>query len=139
MPLDPAAITASFFAVLKSDAAGAAVRDILGAQAASVVMADDLKLASLPRPPFLALRPGPITGARYQVRTCFFTWWVYDEAALRFTRINAVLPLIEAAYTAHVIPYGRTDLAGGISQEIPRDRALERPTRSITLTYTTRR
>jgi hypothetical protein len=139
MPLDPADITESFFAVLKSDAAGSAVRDILGAQAASVIMADDLKKELLPKAPFIALRPGPITGQRYGVRTCFFTWWVYDEALLRFTRINAVLPLIEAAYTARIIPYGRTDLAGGISQEIPRDRALERPTRSITLTYTTRR
>jgi len=138
MALSPADITASFFAVLKSSTAGAAVRAALGAQGASVIPADDLKTAGLVFP-LVALRAGPITGERYQPRACFFTWWVYDEAIKRFTRINQILPLIEAAYTAHIIAYGRTDLAGGISQEIPEDRALGRPTRSITFTYTTRR
>lgn len=137
MPLDPQVLTAAFYAVLETDAAGAAVRAALAAGATSIVPARQLNRDSLPAAPFLALRPGVINGARYQVRSAFFTWWVYDDPIQEYWRINGILPLIEAAYPKEALPFYSTELVS-IGQEIP-DESLNRLTRSIQWVVRTRR
>ncbi len=134
--LDPQAITAAFFAVLKSGSAGTAVRAALGDGAHSVIPAEDLK-GSLPLAPFLALRGGPIGGGDRDMRLCAFTWWIYDDPNGRFYGINGLIPLIVAAYPLRALASGATRVTG-IGGEFT-DAALSgRPGRSIQFSYTTR-
>lgn len=138
MPLDPALVKSTFFARLKSDTAGAAVRALLGAGATSVIDAEDLKLP-LPAEPFVVLRAGSISGAQGDIRQCVLTWWIYDAVPKRHVRINAILAAIQAAYPLYTYPYGELR-STNISQEISEDAAVgKRPSRSIQYTYTTRR
>lgn len=108
MTTTPAAVKAAFLNVIKTDSAGAAVRAALGSTA-SVVGKEDLNSGALPTAPFLALQWGPEGGPRTGVRTYFPTWWVYDDVGRGFYRINALLPLIEAAYPANAIAYCYVD------------------------------
>ncbi len=135
MPLLSQTITAAFFAVLKSGSAGATVRAALGDGATSVITAEDLK-KTLPAAPFVALRSGPIVGARYDRRQLFFAWWVYDDEQARWAGINAVVSLIEAAYATDAIAQSHTDIVS-IGQEII-DSALNRPARSLQYIVATR-
>lgn len=137
MPIKLAAVEDAFYAVLHADSAGAAVRAVLGDGASAVLWAADLKLA-LPRPPFIALAIGPVTGRRLDVRQHTLTWYVYDEPPRRWSRIDAIIPLIETAYPADAITFGDTNIVS-ISQAFT-DAALgSRPARSIQFVYTTRR
>jgi hypothetical protein len=99
----PAAIKSAFFTVLYSGSAGAAVRAALGAGAASVVERNKINAASLPATPFLALQWGVKGGPRTGVRQYFPTWWIYDSPLHWMTRIEALIPLIEAAYPEDAI------------------------------------
>lgn len=105
MTTTPAVIKAACFAILETDSAGSAVRAALGSGAASVVAKDELSSGTLPACPFVALQWGPEGGPRTGVRSFFPTWWVYDDVGRGFYRINAILPLIEAAYPATAIAY----------------------------------
>ena len=138
MPLDPQDIEAPFFAVLKSGSAGAAVRALLGNDAASVIDADDLGAASLPTAPFVVLRRGPLTGAHLQLRTLFVAWWLYDDASRRYDRLNEIVALITAAYPrTTAIPFCHVELVDLNKQ---RDKALgNRPTIPMRFTVRTRR
>jgi len=133
MAFDPAAIAAQFFARLKIDAAGAALRAALPAGAAGLVVAKDLKKAT-PAPPFGVLRQGPATGDADAVRRLLLTWWWYDDVAYECSRINLLLPLIEAAYPRHWTTVGDTQIVGP-GAEIPQDAAMRRPARSFQLIY----
>jgi hypothetical protein len=57
---DPSIIAALAFNRIKSDAAGASVRAMLGEEGASVIPADHLGRGDLPARPLLAYRPGPV-------------------------------------------------------------------------------
>lgn len=137
MALNPATINAAFYAVLKTDSAGTAVRAALGDGANSVIHSADLNAASLPPAPFLALRIGVGGGQRYQKQTFFYTWQTYDDAGQRWYRIESlILPLMRTAYPKNIIPYATTDFLPWGQQLI--DPALHLPTRSAPFTVAVR-
>lgn len=98
MSLPPATIAARFYAVLKTDSGGLAVRAALGDGATSVIQADDLNKASLPATPFIVLKWGTGGGSRAGLQRFLPTWWVYDTMGLRWQRIEPLIELIKAAY-----------------------------------------
>jgi hypothetical protein len=100
----PTAIKTAFFNVLYADAAGAAVRAALGALSASVVHRPELRAAELPAFPFVALQWGVEGGPRTGVRQYFPIWWLYDSPQRTdYRRLEALIPLIEAAYPENAI------------------------------------
>lgn len=138
MPVKLTAVEDAFYNVLKVDSAGTTVRAALvGAGAAAVIWAADLKL-TLPAAPFIALNIGPVPGKRQDVRQHTFTWFVYDDPPRRWSRIDAIIPLIEAAYPDDAITFGDTNIVS-ISQTFTDFALGSRPARSIQFVYTTRR
>ena len=121
-----ASIKTAFYAVLKSDSAGAAVRASLGDGANSVLLRRGLSL-TLPAAPFLAITFGPMTGVREYVRTLFPTVWLYDDPTQDWARLNALAALVEAVYTDDAIAYCHTSYAGGIGEEIVDAALQQRP------------
>ena len=98
MSLDPQALTAALWTRHTSQTALIAA---LGNGSASVIHADHLGTQPFPARPFLALRSAGIAGASREMRTCVWWWWIYDDIARGYRRINAIIPLIEAAYPLH--------------------------------------
>lgn len=98
------ALTDAVYARLASDAAGAAVRTALGAGASSVLMAEDLRvegltIAALPARPIVALRRGAVpTTQRAIVDVPVYTWYAYDDVDVGYGNLEALAPLIAAAY-----------------------------------------
>jgi hypothetical protein len=89
---------------LYSHSDGTAVRAALGAGASGVIHAKELSETRatdivLPARPFIALRPGAIPTTDRVIEQPQFTWFVYDDPDRGYYRINALLPLIAAAYT----------------------------------------
>jgi hypothetical protein len=103
-----ATINGLLFARLKSDTAGAAVRAALGAGAASVIPATHLRREPRPVRPMLVWRGSSVGGQSGEMRDIIGTWWIYDDPAQGFARIDALIPLIEAAYPIDVIDPGET-------------------------------
>jgi hypothetical protein len=137
--LDPQAAIASIFSILKTDSAGTSVRAALGAGANSVIPRQTLADATLPASPFVVGAGGAITGDRRQMRDLFYTWLVYDDPTTLWRRINAIVSLIEAAYTNNPrIVEGYVIHMASIGAETIDD-ALNRPYRSILLQVRTRR
>lgn len=91
---------------LKTDAAGSAVRALLGGSASSVIHA--VKVADKPARPFVALHAGAIPGSSRDVRIPTFTWWIYDDKSQGYARIGDVAEAIEAAYTTTRIDLSTT-------------------------------
>lgn len=134
--MTPADALNSFYAVLKtgSGAASVAVRAALGAGATSVISADDLSVESLPARPYIALRGGPILGSPdYDMQRMTATWWVYDDPIRKFSRIDALIALVAAAYPADdptVIPF--VDIRRlAVSQQAHDQKLGNRPVRSL--------
>jgi hypothetical protein len=137
--LNPQESIASIFSVLKTDSAGTATRAALGAGASSVIPRQSLQLTTLPASPFVVGFSGAITGDRRQMRDLFYTWLVYDDPTTLWRRINAVVSLIEAAYTNNPrLIEGYVVHMGSIGAEVV-DEALNRPYRSVLLQVRTRR
>jgi hypothetical protein len=103
-----ATINGLLFARLKSDAAGAAVRAALGAGAASVIPATHLRREPRPARVLLVWRGSSVGGQSGGMRDIIGTWWIYDDPAQGFARIDALIPLMEAAYPLDVIDPGET-------------------------------
>ena len=126
----------AFFALIKTDSAGSAVRAALGAGATSVLSQRQFEAAvssGLPTAPFMVLRFGPVTGQAFDMRTIFPTWWLYDDAVQGHYRLNALAVLIEAVYAAednHPIVGCHVAYAGGIGDEVT-DERLARPALSM--------
>lgn len=135
--LDPKTLLDSFYALLatNSGAAAVAVRAALGAGAASVISADDLTVESLPARPFVALRGGPIAGLpAWDAQRMTAIWWLYDDwGSYKFTRVDALIGLIDAAIpadTPDIITY--TEIRRIAATAPIRDAALgNRPARSL--------
>ena len=111
MALDPAAINAALYAVIKSDAAGASARAATGAgTSAGVIPAHALRAPALPARPFLAWRAGVVSGESEEMRGIGGAWWAYDDSQQGYARIDALLGLVEAAYAPPegIIAGGRT-------------------------------
>ena len=103
--IDIAAITAAIYARPAADAAGAAVRALLGDGAASVLHAEDLRveglhIAQLPARPLLALRRGAAPQADRVIWRPTFTWFIYDDIAQGYARTERVLAALGLAYYA---------------------------------------
>lgn len=92
---------------LRSDAAGASVRALLGGSTNSVIHAAALG-GGIPARPFVALRAGAIPGASRDVRIPTWTWWIYNEKAAGYAKIGDIVEAIEAAYTATPISLSTT-------------------------------
>lgn len=112
MPIDVASLSSQAYARLQTDALGAAVRSALGAGAESVIWAEQLKRYDhdhpMPDRPLAALRMGAVSGQAYDTRILTFTWWLYDElwaADPPHARIDALVPLVEAAYPRTSLPF----------------------------------
>lgn len=118
--IDVQALTAAVYSRLRSDAAGATVRGLLGAGAASVIPAEGLSKETLPVQPFVALRGGPIPTVSDVIHAPTFTWWVYDDPQQRYYRINGLLLPIGRAFdfetnplVATGVPISRVTVAVG--------------------------
>ncbi|SRR5580765_3223272 len=127
------AVKSAFFTVLKSGSPGAAVRAALGAGASSVITRTALKQTPLPAAPFAVIQYGAAPGARFQPRTLFATWWLYDDAQREWKRLNELAPLIEAAYPEDAIALCFTDFNPGTDAEIT-DSTLQRPALAMRFT-----
>ncbi len=148
MAVDVPTITAQILARLTTDAAGSAVRAVLGAGADGIVHGDQLKRYTkqypMPARPLIAYRWGPITGASFEMRALLLTFWPYDDPpepgddpTQRYARINSLLPLLEQTfYPPDCIPFGRIE-ATNTGQEFP-DQVLGLLTRPITFAFMTR-
>ena len=138
MALNPQTITSSFFSV---PSGVSAITSALGSGSSGVIHAKELADTRatdlvLPTPVFIALRPGAISGAKYDARSLFYTWYVYDNPEQGFWRINGLLPLIESAYSTDVISRCYTDVVS-IGAET-QDSALNLLVRSIQFIVKTR-
>lgn len=141
MALDAQAIHLAFFDRAATDAAGAAIRAALGAGAASVIHAERLRSygpgALMPARVLLAFRGGPISGASWERRGVALTWWIYDDPAQGYARINGLIPLIEAAYPFDAIDRGKLTVISA-SAEIS-DSALGLLSRAVSFSFATRK
>lgn len=141
MALTPTQIKSAFFDVLKSSTATAsvAVRDALGAGATSIIDRKDLKKSSLPTAPFLALQWGERAsgGPRNRgVKVFYPVWFIYDDVLhTDQRRLEALIPLIEAAYTEDSLTMCYTDFLP--VRELT-DAALNLPAKSMPFEIRTR-
>jgi hypothetical protein len=103
-----ASINGLLFARLKSDAAGTAVRAALGAGAASIIPAHQLRREPRPVRLMAVWRGSSVGGQSGQMRDIIGTWWIYDDPAQGYARIDALIPLMEAAYPLDTISPGET-------------------------------
>lgn len=100
--IQPAILSQAVFARLATDAAGAGVRALLGQGADSVLTTDDLMPLNsadlLARVPCVALRREAITSPdRLEFQTVY-TWYGYDDPAVGYARLDALIPAIADAY-----------------------------------------
>lgn len=136
---DPADIKAAFFAVLKTDAAGAAVRAQLvtyGSSAASIIEKEDVNKNSLPTPPLLVLAWGACGGGRTEVNRFLPTWWLYDAMERRWGRLTVLVPLIRAAYPKAALVSCEIDFLIDAGEQT--DRALNMRAKNLPCTVLTR-
>jgi hypothetical protein len=103
---------AQLYERLKSHAAGAAVRAATGPGTAAGVIPAHLLRKPLPAPPFLVGRAGVISGQSGDMRGIVFTWWIYDEPAQGYARIDALIDLVIAAYPLQAVAWGKTRVTG---------------------------
>lgn len=94
---NPSTISAVAFARVKSDAAGASVRALLGEGAASVIPAAHLGKKPLPPCPLVAYRPGPVpTVAGVDIHNG--AWLIYDDPEQGTYRIGQIASALVQAY-----------------------------------------
>jgi hypothetical protein len=99
---------ATLYERLKSHVAGRAVRLATGPRDASGVIAAHLLRRPLPPRPFLCARAGAISGQENGMRGVVLTWWIYDDPAQGYARIDTLADLVRAAYPVDAIVYGET-------------------------------
>lgn len=119
LTFDVNALTTAVYNRLFSDSAGSATRAALGNGASSVIHAKELSERRandiiLPTPAFVALRPGPVPTSDRLVQNPTFRWYLYDDPARGYYRINALLPLIATAYDFEASPLSITSGAVGL-------------------------
>lgn len=129
MVIDLATINGLLYARLKSEAAGASVRAALGAGAASIIPAEKLRVEPRPARVLLAWRGGPVGGQSGEMRGIIGTWWIYDDPGQGYARIDALVPLVEAAYPRDALAWGETriTLVGQASEDATLGGLLVRP------------
>lgn len=134
-------IAATTYAQLATASEGAAVRAALGS-AASIIPADTLRTftdaQALPARPFIAYRGGSQSGNRRDGSRAQFRWWIYDDARYGYSRINALIPLMIAAYPDEDALSDLYTVFNGASDERPDAAIFQMPCRSLTFTAFTR-
>jgi hypothetical protein len=138
MSLTPQQLKAAFFNVLKTDSAGTAVRAALGDGATSVIPKEDLN-KPLPATPFVVFQwiGQPSGGSRNRgIRTYYPIWFLYDDIVKQYFRLEALIPLIEAAYPEDAIKMCYTDFLP--VRELPDKGLLNMPAKSMAFTIKTR-
>jgi hypothetical protein len=138
MARTPQQIKEDFFAVLHSSVASAsvAVRDALGGGAASVIVREELNKASLPEFPFVALQWPRGGGPRNRgVKHFYPIWFLYDQSIYRYSRLDPLVALIEAAYPEDAITMCDLDF---IETRELREDALNLPAKSFPFHIKTR-
>jgi hypothetical protein len=108
MTIALASARALLYARLKSDAAGAAVRAATGPGSADGVIPAHLLRKPRPATPFLVGRAGVISGQSDAMRGVVFIWWIYDDPAQGYARIDALIDLVGAAYPLGALAWGET-------------------------------
>lgn len=109
MTIALATARATLYERLKSHAAGAAVRAATGpGNASGVIPAHLLRATPRPARPFVCARAGVISGQEDAMRGVVLTWWVYDDPAQGYARIDTLIDRIRAAYPINAISYGET-------------------------------
>lgn len=143
MALALSTIHDDFYSRAASDAAGAALRALLGATS-SILPADKLPryqtAAALPTLPLLAWRAGTLAGAPEGVTRLFFNWYVYDTTEKQFYRINPIVAALLALYPnwpRGIFP-GFEVTGFQVSQERPDLALFNLPVRAVTFQLTTR-
>jgi hypothetical protein len=109
--IDLAAINGLLYAQLKTATAGAPLRAALvamGASVASIIPAEKLRVEPRPARVLLAWRGGSVGGQSGDMRPISCVWWLYDDPAQGYARIDALVPLIEAAYPLECVAWGET-------------------------------
>lgn len=149
MSLDLSRINQLVVNRLRLDAEGQAVRDILGVNGQGVRMAaaltciihaDDLDKTPLPAAPFLAWRRMPTLLSERVVHRASYTWWMYDDRAQGYARLDELYGLIMRAYALRTLDQdtggviGAVELGDGGAQLF--DRTLQRNASSINLYIT---
>jgi hypothetical protein len=131
MRVDLVPLAAAVRGRLITDSAGAAVRALLGSDAATrFIDVEDLTRDALPARPFLAFRrgPAPVDGG---LVIATFTWHLYDDPRFRYGRIDALLRPIAIAYDpdtpADVMIWGGIALQIGDPRPDPTLSLLHRP------------
>jgi hypothetical protein len=134
MPPDLATLNGLLYAQLKTALAGGAVRAALGAGAASIIPAEKLRQEPRPARPLLVWRGGSVGGQSGDMRPITGVWWAYDDPGQGYARIDALVPLIEAAYPRDALAWGETriTLIGQATEDATLDGLLVRP---VQLTY----
>jgi len=129
MVIDLAAINGLLYAQLKTAAAGAAVRAALGAGAASIIPAEKLRQEPRPARVLLVWRGGSVGGSSGDMRPITGVWWVYDDPHQGYARIDALVPLVEAAYPLDCVAWGETkiSLVGQATEDATLGGLLARP------------
>ena len=85
--IDLAALTEAVYQRLKSESAGAALRAFLPAEAAAILLAEDVRqegltVATLPARPILALRRGAAPQLDRVITAPIYTWYCYDDPSV---------------------------------------------------------
>lgn len=106
--IDVAALTSAVYERLRSESAGAALRALLGADAASVLLAEDVRVEGLlvrqlPVRPLIALRRGAVPTIGRVVNRPIYTWYCYDDPAAGYGAIEALIQPLAEAYTTELI------------------------------------
>lgn len=102
------AARAALYERLKSHPAGRLVRLATGTQTGAGIIPAHLLRRALPTRPFLAARAGGISGQEGDMRAVVLTWWIYDDPAQGYVRIDALIDLVRAAYPIDAVAHGET-------------------------------
>lgn len=97
---DIQALTSAVYQRLASDTEGSSVRSALGSGASSVIHAAGLNANSLPARPFVALRRSSFVPFNMSEWRAYFNWYIYDDPAQGYYRIDTLIRLIGQAYAA---------------------------------------
>ncbi len=139
------ALTAAVYSRIKDDPDGQAFRDYLVADvdgvdgATRVIPAEEMEEGEHPDILFVAFRSGAIVPTDREIYQATFIWWFYDATTEGNWRINDLITLLVAAYSASRLRAHRCLISAvefGTATEGREDSGLHLWTRSLQLNVT---